>query len=68
MFFQYKVSWENYKPVRKESMRFKRMRVHKHFFQSKMVPDISKRVEDMNKPKEVEQDENLEEEAMTASA
>jgi hypothetical protein len=68
MFFQYKVSWENYKPMRKESMRFKRMRVHKHFFfQSKMVLDIPKRVEDMNKPKKVEQDANLEEEAMTAS-
>jgi hypothetical protein len=37
------------------------------FFQSKMVLDIPKRVEDMNKPKKVEQDANLEEEAMTAS-
>ena len=42
-------------------MRFKRMWVHKHFFQSKMVLDIPKRVEDMDKPKEVEQDANLEE-------
>jgi hypothetical protein len=24
-FFQYKVSWENYKPIRKESVRFKRI-------------------------------------------
>jgi hypothetical protein len=24
-FFQYKVSWENYKPMRKESVRFKRI-------------------------------------------
>jgi len=35
-------------------MRFKRMWVHKHFFQSKMVLDI---------PKEEEEKEDLEEEA-----
>jgi hypothetical protein len=40
--------------MRKESMRFKRMWVHKHFFQSKMVLDI---------PKEEEKKEDLEKEA-----
>ena len=44
--------------MRKESMRFKRMWVHKHFFQSKMVLDI---------PKEEEENEDLEEEAEEAS-
>jgi hypothetical protein len=39
-------------------MRFKRMWVHKHFFQSKMVLDI---------PKEEEENEDLEEEAEEAS-
>jgi len=41
------------KPMRKELIRFKRMWVHKHFFQSKMVLDI---------PKEKEEKEDLEEE------
>jgi hypothetical protein len=54
MFSQYKVSWENYKPMRKESMRFKRMWVHKHLFQSKIVLDIYMGVEDMDKAKKEE--------------
>jgi hypothetical protein len=33
--------------MRKESMRFKRMWVHKHFFQSKMVLDIPKEEEEV---------------------
>jgi len=44
--------------MRKESMRFKRMLVHKHFFQSKMILDI---------PKEEEKEEDLEEEVETTS-
>jgi len=40
IFFQYKLSWENYRFMRKVSMRFKRIWVHKYFFQSKMVLDI----------------------------
>jgi hypothetical protein len=51
MFFQYNVSWENYKPIRKESMRFKRIWVHRYFFQSKIVLDIPHRVEDVDKTK-----------------
>jgi hypothetical protein len=40
--------WENYKPTRKESIRFKRMWVHKHLFQRKIVLDISeKKKEDL---------------------
>jgi hypothetical protein len=41
--------------MRKESMRFKRMWVHEHFFQSKMVLDILKGVEDLDKTKENEE-------------
>jgi len=52
MFFQYKISWENYKLMKKESMRFKRMWVYKHFFQNNMVLDILKGVENMDKAKE----------------
>jgi len=40
--------------MRKESMRFKRMWVHKHFFQSKMVLDIPKEKEEEDLGKEVE--------------
>jgi hypothetical protein len=43
--------------MRKELMRFKRMWVHKNFFQSKMVLDI---------PKEEEEKEYLEKEAEKA--
>jgi hypothetical protein len=43
--------------MRKELMRFKRMWVHKNFFQSKMVLDI---------PKEKEEEEYLEKEAEKA--
>jgi hypothetical protein len=52
--------------MRKESMGFKRMWVHKHFFQSKMVMDISKEVDDMKKAKEVEEEADLEEEVVAA--
>ena len=48
-------------------MRFKRMWVHEHFFQSKMVLDIYKRVEDIDKTKEEEKKADLEEEIMIAS-
>jgi hypothetical protein len=54
MFSQYKVSWENYKSMRKESMRFKRMWTHKHLFQSKRVLNVPKEVEDMNKTQKEE--------------
>jgi hypothetical protein len=37
-----------------------------HFFQSKIVLDIHKGVEDMNKAKKEEEKENLEEEVMVA--
>jgi len=40
--------------------------VHKHFFQSKMVLDILKGVEDVDKAKK-EEEIDLEEEVMTAS-
>jgi len=40
--------------------------VHKHFFQSKMVMDISKEVDDMKKAKEVEEEADLEEEVVAA--
>jgi hypothetical protein len=43
--------------MRKELMRFKRMWVHKNFFQSKMVLDI---------PKKEEEEEYLEKEAEKA--
>ena len=65
-FFQYKVSWENYKSIRKELMRFKRMWVHKHFFQSKMVLDILNGVQDMDKENKKEEEVNLEEEVIVA--
>ena len=44
--------------MRKESMRFKRIWVHRHLFQSKMVMGI---------PKEEKEEEDLEEEVGTAS-
>jgi hypothetical protein len=40
--------------MRKESIRFKRMWMHKHLFQRKMVMDVSKGVEDMDKTKKEE--------------
>jgi len=50
--------------MRKESIRFKKMWVNNHFFQSKMVLDIHKRVEDVDKTKK---ETYLEKEVMTAS-
>jgi len=47
-------------------VKFKMIWVHKHFFQSKMVLDILKGVEDVDKAKE-EEEIDLEEEVMTAS-
>jgi len=43
-----------------------RVWVHMHFFQSKIVLDIHKGVEDMNKAKKEEEKANLEEEVMVA--
>jgi len=48
-------------------MRFKRMRVHKQYFQSKMVLDIFKVVEDMDKAKKEEEDTDLKEKVIAAS-
>ena len=53
--------------MRKKSIRFKRMWVYKHFFQSKMVLDIFKGVEDVDKIEEEKQEADLKEEAETAS-
>ena len=47
-------------------MKFKMIWVHKHFFQSKIVLDILKGVEDVDKAKEKEEID-LEEEVVTAS-
>ena len=47
-------------------MKFKMIWVHKHFFQSKIVLDILKGVEDVDKAKE-EEEIDLEEEVVTAS-
>jgi len=47
-------------------VKFKMIWVHKHFFQSKMVLDILKGVEDVDKAKK-EEEIDLEEEVMTAS-
>jgi len=41
--------------------------VHKHFFQSKMILDISKGVKDMDKEKKDEEKTDLEEKVVTAS-
>jgi len=41
--------------------------VHKHFFQSKMILDISKGVKNIDKEKEDEEKTDLEEEVVTAS-
>ena len=43
------------------------MWVYKHFFQSKMVLDIFKGVEDVDKIEEEKQEADLKEEAETAS-
>ena len=48
-------------------MRFKRMWVHKQYFQSKMVLDIFKVVEDMDKAKKEEEDTDLKEKVIAAS-
>ena len=50
-FFQYKVSQENYKSIKKESMKFKKIQAYKHFFQRKIVLDIPKEVKYVNKTK-----------------
>jgi len=47
-------------------VKFKMIWVHKHFFQSKIVLDILKGVEDVDKAKEKEEID-LEEEVVTAS-
>jgi hypothetical protein len=43
------------------------MRVHKQYFQSKMVLDIFKVVEDMDKAKKEEEDTDLKEKVIAAS-
>ena len=48
-------------------MRFKRIRVYKHFFQSKIVLDIHKGVEDMYKAKKDEERADLKEKIVVAS-
>jgi hypothetical protein len=53
--------------MRKELMRFKRIWVNKYFFQSKMVLDIHKGVEDMYKAKKDEEGADLEDEVVAAS-
>jgi len=45
-------------------MKFKKMWVHKHPFQSKMVLDIFKGVEDVDKAKEEKEKADLEEKVM----
>ena len=47
-------------------MKFKKMWVHKHFFQSKMVLNILTGVKEMDKEEEDEVDTYLEEKALTA--
>ena len=51
--------------MRKELMRFKRMWVHKHFFQCKMVLDVHKGVKDVDKPKKEEEETDFEEKEET---
>jgi hypothetical protein len=51
----------------KESMNFKKIWVHKHFFQSKMVLNILKGVKDVDKVEKDEVATDLEEKALTAS-
>jgi len=55
MFYQYKVLWENYNHVKKELMKFKKIWIHKHLFQSMMVLDNPIRVENVDKVEEEEE-------------
>jgi hypothetical protein len=48
-------------------MKFKKIWVHKHFFQSKMVLNILKGVKDVDKVEKDEVATDLEEKALTAS-
>ena len=47
-------------------MKFKKMWVHNHLFQNKMVLDISKGVEDVDKAKEEKEEANLKEKVVAA--
>jgi len=48
-------------------MKFKKIWVHKHFFQSKMVLNIPKGIKDVDKVEKDEVDTDLEEQALIAS-
>jgi ABC-type histidine transport system ATPase subunit len=67
MFYQYKVSWENYNHVRKELMKFKKIWIHKHLFQSMMVLDNPIRVENVDKAEEEEEEVNFKKKVVVAS-
>jgi len=66
MFFLYKVSWETYKPMRKESMRFKRIECTSNF--SKQDGSrYSQGIEDVNKVEEKKEETDLKVQAEVAS-
>ena len=67
MFFQSKVSWENYKPIRKSQWDSIGCECTNIFFQSKIILDIFKGAKDMDKEKEDEEKIDLEKEVVTAS-
>ena len=48
-------------------MKFNKIWMHNHFFQSKMTLDIPKRVKDMDNAEEDEENADLEEKVMAAS-